>query len=178
MHPRLHCRWSAFYSLMHHIATETGNFLADPSFMCVDLSSAIKIYLIFTEMALYCWLLTSPSRLLQPLALTFSPAHKTPASSSTSGRSCRSSLPPSPPSLLLYLSIYCDLRYDSIFIGCVCVSPPPVLALFFPFFLLYCANTLSTLELFFLNCLFSSWMIDSSDLSDILRVRTILRLLL
>lgn len=134
MHPRLHCHWSAFYThtLMHHIATETGNFLADPSFMCVDLSSAIKIYLIFTEMALYCWLLTSPSRLLQPLALTFSPAHKTPASSSTSGRS-RSSLPSISPTVSLHL--LWPLLWFYLYRVCLCFSsscPCPPLSLLPP----------------------------------------------
>lgn len=116
------------HTLMHHIATETGNFLADPSFMCVDLSSAIKIYLIFTEMALYCWLLTSPSRLLQPLALTFSPAHKTPASSSTSGRS-RSSLPSISPTVSLHL--LWPLLWFYLYRVCLCFSsscPCPLLS--------------------------------------------------
>lgn len=115
-----------------HTHTETGNFLADPSFMCVDLSSAIKIYLIFTEMALYCWLLTSPSRLLQPLALTVSPAHKTPASSSTSGRS-HSSLPSISPTVSLHL--LWPLLWFYLYRVCLCFSsscPCPLLSLLPP----------------------------------------------
>lgn len=132
-----------------HTTNKTGKYSADQTFMCVDLSLAIKIHLIFTRAPLhFCFLNT---RLLQPLSLTFSPAHKTPAVLLFSSSSA-SSLPSSLPSLLPYLFIYCDLCYDSIFIGCVCVPPPPpplVLALFFRISLFYCANTLPAPGLFF-----------------------------
>lgn len=174
-------------SLHTHIhtykANETGNYPAERRFMCVDLSLAIKIRLIFFIPG---WLSTagflyrSPTHFLQPLSLTFSPAHKTPAALLFL-HPCQlhSSFPfPSLLSLLLYLSIYSDLRYDSIYIGCVCVSPLPVLALFFSLSLPYCTTTLSGTELFCLNCLFSSSMIDLSHLSDSWRIRTVLQLIL
>lgn len=60
-----------------HTTNKTGRHSADRSFMRMDLSLAIKIHLIFTRAALhFCF---PNTRLLQPLSLTFSPAHKTPA---------------------------------------------------------------------------------------------------
>lgn len=152
------------YSHILPTASEAGNFLACSGFMCADLSQAIKINLIFTTIGLHCCLLTtSPRHLLQPLALTFSPARKTPAASYTFARPLPSS---PPPSLLLYLFIYSDLSFDSIFIGSVCVSPPCALALEFPLSLLWSETIPSAPELLLPNCVFSSWMIDWSDLSN------------
>lgn len=63
-----------------HTHNGTGKYSADQRFMCWDLSLAIKIHLIFTRVALHCSFLNrSPTRHLQPLSLTFSPARKTPA---------------------------------------------------------------------------------------------------
>lgn len=91
----------------------------------------------------------SPTCFLQPLSLTFSLAHKTPAALLVL-HLCRFP-PPCLLSLLLYLSIYLDLCDDSIFSGCVFVSPLPVLALFRPLSLLHYINILSAPELLFFS---------------------------